>query len=834
MKNTEAQKILGHDEGGKGGKGGAISLSNGEFFLAIFSSQPLEAVPVVCTRNPDHANAGWIAIDGRTNAAYLLESMSNYLGCSSYRIDGDGKVKAQKRHFAACHFLMLDDIGTKVPFEKLKGFELSWLIETSPGNFQGGIILKEPITDQDLASSTLDSMIDAGLCDKGANSPMTRWARLPVGVNGKESCRSDDGTPFSTRLWEWAPEKRYHPHEVLDFFGINAITAAKQKSVAATAVNAPRVPKFGGVYQAAKAENPVLTALKNAGLYKSSITTGKHDITCPWLDEHTDQIDHGTVYFEPSEEYPTGGFRCQHSHGDNRHIADLLEVLEVSQLEAQNKPVIQTTPGKLDAIVSAAEDVLARTGRFFYTGGLIVRLNRDPQKNQCAVLQVGKDALHRILSDLCRWERFDKNSKEWVVCDPPSRYVKSLHGSQDFKYLPKLSGFSRHPYFDTNGELKIQHGYDHTTQRYSLFDGQKYVISPPTQQDAMVQLKVLEDLIAEVSFASPEDRAGALAAIFTAVLRSHLQLAPAFHVQAHVPASGKTYLCELIGAFTGAENNTKLSYPTTSEEATKQILSSLIQAPAVIEFDDMDTDMIPHGVIKRMLTANEISDRLLGASQLVTVSTRVLMLSSGNNVGPIRDLTRRVLVIRLDPLCATPATRTYGQNPVSIVRENLPKYASAVLSIINAWKQSGAPKPNVKHIATYGGDWADNCRFPLIWLGLPDPASRLLENATTTPESQSLGLLLSEWHQLFGSTPITIRDALKTLGTSPGLEDALLDLPVMDRDKVNPTKLGQWLAKNEGRIVNDKKFVKATAKGRKAWQVKIVLPPPLPPLPPSS
>jgi len=45
------------------------------------------------------------------------------------------------------------------------------------------------------------------------------------------------------------------------------------------------------------------------------------------------------------------------------------------------------------------------------------------------------------------------------------------------------------------------------------------------------------------------------------------------------------------------------SYPTTSEEATKVILSLLLTSPAVIEFDDMDTDWIPHGTIKRMLTA---------------------------------------------------------------------------------------------------------------------------------------------------------------------------------------------------------------------------------------
>jgi hypothetical protein len=91
--------------------------------------------------------------------------------------------------------------------------------------------------------------------------------------------------------------------------------------------------------------------------------------------------------------------------------------------------------------------------------------------------------------------------------------------------------------------------------------------------------------------------------------------------------------------------------------------------PGVIEFDDMDSDWIPHGTIKRMLTADKITDRILGYSKTATVSTRTLFLGSGNNVGPIRDLLRRVLTIHVDPRVATPATMTYQGSPVSKVRE---------------------------------------------------------------------------------------------------------------------------------------------------------------------
>ena len=62
---------------------------------------------------------------------------------------------------------------------------------------------------------------------------------------------------------------------------------------------------------------------------------------------------------------------------------------------------------------------------------------------------------------------------------------------------------------------------------------------------------MLEALLTEFHFVAPTDKAAALSAIFTAVVRVSLPLAPAFHVRAPVFGSGKTFLCELIGAFAG-------------------------------------------------------------------------------------------------------------------------------------------------------------------------------------------------------------------------------------------------------------------------------------------
>ncbi|NDH53978.1 MAG: hypothetical protein EBY24_18785 [Betaproteobacteria bacterium] len=104
---------------------------------------------------------------------------------------------------------------------------------------------------------------------------------------------------------------------------------------------------------------------------------------------------------------------------------------------------------------------------------------------------------------------------------------------------------------------------------------------------------------------------------------------------------------------------------------------------AFIEFDD--ADWIPHGTIKRMLT------------------------------------------IHIDPRCATPATMSYKGFPVDKVRQRRGSYVAAVLTIIQAWRKAGMPRAWVDSMVTFGGAWPDYCRYPLMWLGHPDPGTALLE-----------------------------------------------------------------------------------------------------------
>ena len=177
---------------------------------------------------------------------------------------------------------------------------------------------------------------------------------------------------------------------------------------------------------------------------------------------------------------------------------------------------------------------------------------------------------------------------------------------------------------------------------------------------------LLRDLLSEFSFARDTDLAAALAAMLTAAVRPSLPHAPMFHVRAHMVGSGKSYLCELITAFATPQRGTPTTFPGDDEECRKLLLAELLRAPAVIEFDNLTGDLVAHKSLCTALTSEHMSGRILGVSKTATVSTRALFLSSGNNVGPVQDMTRRCITIHLDPAVRC-RRRADSPDPISCV-----------------------------------------------------------------------------------------------------------------------------------------------------------------------
>jgi hypothetical protein len=797
---------------------------NREFLSTVFGSHLAEGKPVLVSFKGDPGRVPRKAWSGRPwqGDRDLMRDMpadaNNYFSMAVFRPDETGKYRRRKVSFQALHSVMLDDIGTKVPRDRIT-LPPSWLLETSPGNCQAGYLLREPLADGLAADRLMNAIIAACLCDPGANGPRARLARLPVGVNGKHS------PPFVCRMLAWEPGLRYSVEELA--VGLQLEMASPGRPRRNTTHQAQERPTDGDpVWIAAPAENAVLTAIRDRGLYKAPLGDGKHDITCPWVEEHTVKVDSGTAYFEPNDLWPIGGFKCQHGHCKDRHIRDLLKVLDIDRSAALMKSIIRVVPGELNRVVDAAERELAGSGRYYQRGGLIVTVVTDPGTGETRVQEIAQPALVRALAGAAAWERFDGRCENWVRIDPPNRHVAVLFDSPGYPHLPVLNGLARQPYLRLDGSLVTKAGYDSSTGIFGVFDAHEFSIpDSPTRDQAKIALTLLSDLLVEFPFADALDSAAALAAMLTAAIRASIPHAPMFHVRAPTVGSGKSYLCELITAFATPQRGTPTTFPSDDEECRKMLLAELLRAPAVIEFDNITGDLQAHKSLCMVLTSEFMRGRILGVSKTASVGTRVLFLSSGNNVGPVRDMTRRCLSINLDPRCETPACRTFKRP--DLVRDVLlerGRYVSAALTVTKAWLSAGRPKFPCRTLAGYG-EWSDLCRQPLLWLGCMDPTASVFDSMAEDPDRENLIRLLKAWESVFGRTPAMVRDAVREAcleDNTTELGDILRDI-AEERGQINRRKLGWWIKRHAGRIVESRRFVRATGnRSAEAWKVEAV------------
>jgi hypothetical protein len=814
----------GHSQTGETGET-YFPTSNAEFLDAVFTGlvEPYRPFVSSFAGHPHEAHSQvWSGTTWQHHQTLTENSSLNWYFTLSTYVPLEGRYRRKKEFFAAAYGVMLDDIGTKAqPLSRLDGCPPSFVIETSDGNYQVGYLFDVPQTDVDRIKGLNQSLVDANLCDSGAKSPDSRWGRLPFASNGKHQ------PAFRCKLVSFNPERRYTIDAIVDGLELAPPKRGSRKTRDKPMATVIDRNHEEGVYIPRPEENEVIAALKKRGFYKSPLGGGKHDVTCPWVHEHTDQVDHGAAYFEPSDAFTVGGFKCQHSHGDKYRVKALLDHLEVTFEAAKHKPTIKVDPGELHRIVDAGELVLADTKRYYQRGGLIVAVSTDPESKETAIKPVSQPSLVRALSGGATWMRYDARSEGYVNSDPPARHVQVLFDSERYNHLPALSGIARQPHLRADGSLVREAGFDVATGLFGVFDTRRFSVpAKPTKAQALEALGVLRGLLVEFEFASAHDEAATVAGMLTAAIRPSLPTSPMFHVKAPQIASGKSYLSGIIAAFASPSMPSAVAFPSNEEECQKLLLATLLAAPGVVTFDNLTTDLIPFKSLCSALTEEFLTGRILGMSKTATVGTRALILSSGNNVEAVRDMARRCITIALDPKVETPATRQFSADPLGAVRAQREHFVSLALIIIRAWLESGDAATTCKPLASYT-QWSAWVRQSILWLGLPDPADRVFEQLAHDPDRETLGRLLSAWCRVHGNRPTMIREAVTAAemgfaDDAKNLREALLEI-ADERGLINRRRLGRWIARHQGRIVDGQRFERAsTTTSAEQWIVQSV------------
>jgi hypothetical protein len=202
------------------------------------------------------------------------------------------------------------------------------------------------------------------------------------------------------------------------------------------------------------------------------------------------------------------------------------------------------------------------------------------------------------------------------------------------------------------------------------------------------------------------------------------------------------------------------------------------------------------------------------------------MLSSGNNVVPVRDMTRRCVTITLDPKCETPASRTFNADPLDTVRAQRGRFVSLALTVIRAYLCAGSPLQGYRALGSYGA-WSRLVRGALMWLGQPDPATAVFEAMSEDPDRDLLGRLLMAWRREFGTDRVGVRElvARATDWQSRGSELKEVIHEIADeRGEINRRRLGRWVARHQGMVAYGLRLEREPSKtcGSERWKLVVI------------
>jgi hypothetical protein len=194
---------------------------------------------------------------------------------------------------------------------------------------------------------------------------------------------------------------------------------------------------------------------------------------------------------------------------------------------------------------------------------------------------------------------------------------------------------------------------------------------------------LVEEMLCDVA-TDADGLASAIAYMGTLSEAPLLPERPAFMVQAPQRGGGKTTLLHMCSHVVFNRPAAATAWSDSKEERRKAIFAGALEGQRSQVFDN-----IPRGTaitcpeIEKLLTAEEITDRVLGETRTGTASARVTIAFTGNNIQPAGDMASRTLLIRIDPGRPDPENRAFRHaDPIAWVQANRGRLLGALLTIL--------------------------------------------------------------------------------------------------------------------------------------------------------
>lgn len=492
----------------------------------------------------------------------------------------------------------------------------------------------------------------------------------------------------------------------------------------------------------------------------------------------------------------------------------------------QKRPVIRCEAGNLPRMVDAAEAALIATGAPVYSRGAMLvtpALDLVPASDGGEFLsprlQEVKDTwLIERLTATARFERFDARSRDFKPTDCPRKIAVTLIERQRWR-LPALAGIVSAPTLRGDGSLIHREGYDARSRLILDFQGVRFpsLADQPGQAEASAALRHLLEAFSTFPAVADCDRAVVASCVITALLRRSLPTAPLHAVTAHEAGSGKSLLVDVAAIIATGRRAPVVAAGRSAEEFEKRLVAMLLQGDALFSLDNLAAPL-DGDLLAQALTQEAVKLRPLGRSEAREVPAGAMIFATGNNLRIAGDLTRRCLIIRLDPQCERPEQRTFKRDALAYARARRGTLVRAALTIVRAYALAGRPAA----LAPLGSfeAWSRIVREAIVWAGGADPVRTMETVRASDPAREELRTVIWAWRDAFGDARTAAADAAQR-AISPGpLRDALMAIAA-DRGQVDARRLGNWLSRIVGQRLDGARFVEdGKRRGSALWKLE--------------
>lgn len=665
-----------------------------------------------------------------------------------------------------------------------------------------------------------------------------RLLRVPGTVNYPNEAKRKRGcVPVMSQLVSHHPERRNTLEELEISFPLAALSPAHARASIAVPDNI-KLLKAADLSRGDTAMLTIMIEHPEKHFSNKDRSGWAYGIVCQMLDDSYEDEEILGVLLNPDNA------GCAHigdqgnsvraatraiSRAKTRYLPAGGSIFAEAALPPSNRAVIRIIGGNLPEIVDQAEQALidANLG-YFQSGGRIVRLcmtplagDRNPPRFR--IKEVGIAELVEAMTAAAIWLRTGKNGDVQVDC--PMIVAETFNARAGKWRLPPIAGIIDLPTLRPDGSLLSRLGYDASTGLLLVSSKTKLPRIPaePNRQDAQSALDFLLSPISDFPFVTEADRSVALSVLLTSVCRAALSSAPLHGFSAPTAGSGKSTIVDIASIIRTGRMAAPIAQGKTGEELEKRLVGMLLEGEGLIPIDNCEA-VLGGDFLCQLLTQQTLKVRPLGASAMVEVSTCALVTATGNNLMMRGDMSRRGLLCQLDPGVERPELREFAFEPVEMVKIRRGEFVAAALTILLAYHAAGRPF-QVAPLGSFA-DWSNWVRSALIWLGRADPCDTMEKVRKADPTLAQIKAVMAQWGTLLDSKSVKTSDLTQFAdervepGSSqapgkfmhPDLREALLAV-AGDASRINGRRLGNWLAKHEGRVVDGKKFVSPGLKG---------------------